>query len=100
MFKNSHFDAENHPLLKDKVWTSTTKKNVSVKEKLQQAKDAIEFLNNNGVLPETPERELPQYVSYYVERENHLLAWQKNVGNERLSKKILLYYHVEKQMTV
>lgn len=98
-FSREYFKIENHPLLKEKVWTSTTKKDVSIQEKLQQAKDALDFLNKNGVLPEPPERELPQYVSYYVERGSHLLAWQKNVGEDRLSKKITIdkdYFEMEK----
>jgi len=98
-FSREYFKIENHPLLKEKVWTSTTKKNVSIQEKLQQAKDALDFLNKNGVLPDPPERELPQYVSYFVERGSHLLAWQKNVGEDRLSKKITIdkdYFEMDK----
>jgi hypothetical protein len=100
-FSREYFKIEGHPALNGKYWTGTTKKNISIKEKLQQAKDALEFLNNNGVLPETPERELPQYVSYYVERGSHLLAWQKTVGDDRLSKKITLekdYFDLDKKV--
>jgi hypothetical protein len=98
-FSREYFKIEGHPALNGKVWKSTSKKNVSIQEKLQQAKDALEFLNKNGVLPDPPERELPQYVTYYVERGSHLLAWQKNVGEDRLSKKITIdkdYFEMEK----
>lgn len=57
--KREYFKIENHPLIGDKIWKSTSKKEVTVEEKLQQAKDALEYLNKNGVLPEHIERELP-----------------------------------------
>jgi len=99
-FSREYFKIENHPLLNHRTWVTSTKKSISIKEKLQQAKDALEYLNKNGVLPDTPERELPQYVSYYIERGNHLLVWQKTSGENRLSKKITLekdYYELDKK---
>jgi HNH endonuclease len=99
-FQREYFKIEGHPLLHDKTWTSTTKHSVTIEEKLQQAKNALEMLNTTGKLQEPIERELPQYVSYYIERGNHLLAWQRNVGENRLSKKITLtgdYFELNKE---
>lgn len=101
-FTREFFRIESHPLLisSQSTWSSTTKKSVSLQEKLQQAKDALEYLNSHDTLPEKVERDLPQYVSYYIEREKHLLVWQKNIGEQRLSKKITLendYYELNKE---
>lgn len=100
-YTREFFRIEGHPLLisSQSIWNSTTKKSVSLQEKLQQAKDALEYLNTHNTLPDKVERDLPQYVSYYIEREHHLLVWQKSVGEQRLSKKITLdkdYYELDK----
>ena len=98
-FSREFFRIESHPLLST-IWSSTTKKSVSLRDKLQQAKDALDYLNTYKELPPKVERELPPYVTYYVEREHHLLAWQKHEGEQRLSKKITLqndYYDLEKE---
>lgn len=102
-FTHEFFRIEGHPLLisSQSIWSSTTKKSITIQEKLQQAKDALEYLNSHYTLPEKVERDLPQYVSYYVERGHHLLVWQKNVGEQRLSKKITLendYYELDKNI--
>lgn len=104
-FTREFFRVENHPLLLRQfghsiTWNSTTKNDVSLQEKLQQAKNALDCLNTTGILPEKHERELPQYVSYYIERDKHLLVWQKTVENQRLSKKITIdnnYYELPKE---
>ena len=91
-FSREFFRIEGHPLLSiaGSTWSSTSKQSVSLRDKLQQAKTALEYLNVHGTLPEKVERELPQYVTYYKDREHHLLVWQKNVGDDRLSKKITI----------
>lgn len=101
-FTREFFRIEGHPILlsSQTTWSSTTKKSVSLQDKLKQTIEAIDYLNNNSVLPEKIERELPQYVSYYVERENHLLVWQKHGDDQRLSRKITLennYYELSKE---
>ena len=101
-FTREFFRIENHPLLlaSRTTWSSTTKKSVSLQEKLQQTIEALHYLNSHDILPEKIVRDLPQYVTYYVEREHHLLAWQKNVGDQRLSKKITLeqdYFDMNKE---
>jgi len=101
-FTREFFRIEGHPLLisTQSTWSSTTKKSVSIQEKLQQAKDALIYLNTHNTLPAKVERDLPQYVSYYIERDHHLLAWQKNEGEHRLSKKITLendYFELSKE---
>lgn len=101
-FTREFFRIEGHPLLisSQSTWSSITKKSVSIQEKLQQAKVALIYLNTHNILPDKAERDLPQYVSYYIERDHHLLAWQKNDGEYRLSKKITLendYFELSKK---
>lgn len=99
-FKRECFKIESHPLI-NKIWVSTTKNGVSIQEKLQQTKYALDYFNKNGKLPDTPDRELPQYVSYYKEADKHLLVWQKKVDEKRLSKRITLncdYFELDKEL--
>jgi hypothetical protein len=96
-----YFRIESHPLLSGgATWVSSTKQSVPIRDKLQQALDALDHINKNGTLPPKIVRELPQYVTYYIERGEHLLVWQKNEGETRLSKKMNIgqnYYDMSKE---
>ena len=100
-FSREFFRIEGHPLLPHgTAWCSTTKNSVSIQDKLQQAKTALNYLHAHHTLPEKPQRDLPQYVSYFVERGHHILAWQKHGDEARLSKKITIetdYHDLSKE---
>jgi hypothetical protein len=88
-FSREFFRIENHPTLNGKIWSSTTKRDVSIHEKLRETKLALEQLNN-GIIPERKQRELPSHVTAYVERGRATIAWQKNENTKRLNRKINL----------
>jgi len=98
-YSREYFRIESHPALKGSIWSSTSKKSVSIEEKLSQTIDALKYLDANNILPEKPERDLPHYVSAYDDKGSHLIAWRKNESDQILTKKITIsddYYELNK----
>jgi hypothetical protein len=57
------FRIERHPLLYPKVWEGTKSMNVSIQDKLEQAKKVLQDLDN-GVLPTYSKRDLSKHVYF------------------------------------
>jgi len=68
------FRIETHPLLFPKVWESVKSMNISIHEKLEQAKKVLQDLDN-GILPKYQERNLPKHVYFSMLYNNPYLVY-------------------------
>jgi HNH endonuclease len=84
-----YFRVEGHPKLKPKCWESTKSNKVSILEKLAQANQVVDDLEND-VFPQAEERYLPRYVSLITFRGKPHLVFEKRVDGKRLNLKMVL----------
>jgi hypothetical protein len=75
------FRIEGHPSLMTKIWEGTKSMKISIQEKLKQAKQVLQDIDN-GILPSNKDRELPKYVYFSVINEKPYLIYD-NRSNGR-----------------
>ena len=92
------FKVEKHPKL-DKIWIGTKSNKFSIQEKLAQANNVVDDLEND-IYPVKNEINLPKYVSLVVSRDKPHLVFEKRVDGKRLGLKMVLpeEYDLEEQL--
>ena len=95
-----YFRVEGHPKL-EKIWETTKSEKVTILEKLQQANNVVDDLENN-IYPEKLESKLPKYVSINSSRSKQQLSYDKRIGGISKNLKMVLpdEYDIDEQLKI
>jgi len=95
-----YFRVEGHPKL-EKIWETTKSEKVTIMEKLQQANNVVDDLENN-IYPEKLESKLPKYVSINSSRNKQQLCYDKRIVGISKNLKMVLpnEYNIDEQLKI
>ena len=98
--RRQYFRVEKHPKL-EKIWETTKSEKVTILEKLQQANNVVDDLENN-IYPEKLESKLPKYVSMNSSRNKQQLCYDKRIGGISKNLKMVLpnEYDIDEQLKI